>query len=78
MIITGRSHADLQPLDFRRPRLDIAARRGPHLPGAGAHARGLLEFTDLAALNSSSTLAQSNRPGDAPTIAAAARKPEPG
>ena len=30
--------------------LDIAARQGPHLPGAGAEARRLLEFADLAAL----------------------------
>jgi hypothetical protein len=30
--------------------LDIAARGGPHLPGAGAEARGFLEFADLAAL----------------------------
>jgi hypothetical protein len=30
--------------------LDIAARQGPHLPGAGAEARRLLEFADLAVL----------------------------
>jgi hypothetical protein len=30
--------------------LDIAARQGPHLPGAGAEAGGLLEFADLAVL----------------------------
>src|SRR5437868_2640679 len=33
-----------------RFRLDIAAREGPHLPGAGAEARGLLELADLASL----------------------------
>jgi hypothetical protein len=30
--------------------LDIAARQGPHLPGAGAEAGSFLEFADLAAL----------------------------
>jgi hypothetical protein len=52
--------------------LDIAARQRPHLPGAGAEARRLLEFADLTVFeaaggegalhmgvaNSSSTLAE--------------------